>query len=980
MATLFHYLAQASGSRKRGPALPRFGNEHRPDTMGFARLFFRSLFAQWKTPALLVFDNYHELPADADWHRLWELIVSEAPTGLALMVTSRQDPPAECARLLANEQMHVLGWDTLRLNLAETREIAALRQLTDEPSIRVAFDQSGGWPVALTLNIEHRRRVAQGLNADAIENREWLFDYFAAQIFASIEPEAHVPLMRAALLPNVTAADASAMAAGAAVWPLLERLYKKRMFVERRGDIYQFHDLFRAFLVREFERRQDAQGVANARTQAAVCLMARELPEPAFELAVAANNWPLTAEIVNRFAPLMFEQGRNASLLAWITQLPEALVRGSSWLSLWYGVALAPGSPMQARAQFEHSHELFGEDDRIGKILSCSAVLATHYLEFDHGQVDRWLDRLLPLLDDDPALPAPAAALRVYGAVLFALSYQRPLAALIDPVIAKIQVLLADSGASPNAKVDAATLVLAHLQIAAQFVEADRLIAIVQPWLSDPVLTPNYRALWTLQEAHCRVRQGRDRDAEILYERAQGIAHEHALQLPLLRIYSRFGRAILALCERDADRARIECDAASAHSSLTRRLDRALDLGLRAGIASHLGEPAEAVQRARQQIDLLDQAGPLWLRSQARLLLALYAVDAGDTAIVHHCIDAADQLLVGTCLNHLASASAVVRVYAQVRTDPAKSVHRDLQACVANLEGLYFLRQHPSALAVVLGEALRQSPDSGDLRRAVRNFGLAPPEVDAPGWPWAFAVRMLGRFELLRDGKPLEYSRKLPRKTLALLKAIIALGGTSVSEQRLLDALWPDDDGDVAARAMDATVIRLRVLLGDPAALQQRGGRLSLQPGRWWVDVFAFEQALVKADEAAQRRDVSEAAHLARAQNLYRGAFLEEEDGESWPVATRERLRSRFLHALARHAQQLEAGQQDDAAITLYLKGLDADPAIESFYQGLMRCYQRLGRRSEGIAAYQRLRQVLLATIGLPPAAATERLLQLLRQ
>ena len=36
----------------------------------------------------------------------------------------------------------------------------------------------------------------------------------------------------------------------------------------------------------------------------------------------------------------------------------------------------------------------------------------------------------------------------------------------------------------------------------------------------------------------------------------------------------------------------------------------------------------------------------------------------------------------------------------------------------------------------------------------------------------------LGRFEVQINGETLEFSRKLPRKTLLLLKAIVALGGT----------------------------------------------------------------------------------------------------------------------------------------------------------------------------------------------------------
>ena len=52
----------------------------------------------------------------------------------------------------------------------------------------------------------------------------------------------------------------------------------------------------------------------------------------------------------------------------------------------------------------------------------------------------------------------------------------------------------------------------------------------------------------------------------------------------------------------------------------------------------------------------------------------------------------------------------------------------------------------------------------------------------------------------------------------------------------------------------------------------------------------------------------------------------------------------------------------------LYLRGLDADPVVETFHQGLMRCYQRLGRHAEAISAYRRMRQVLSVVLGVSPS------------
>lgn len=93
----------------------------------------------------------------------------------------------------------------------------------------------------------------------------------------------------------------------------------------------------------------------------------------------------------------------------------------------------------------------------------------------------------------------------------------------------------------------------------------------------------------------------------------------------------------------------------------------------------------------------------------------------------------------------------------------------------------------------------------------------------------------------------------------------------------------------------------------------------------------------------------------------------------------RERLRAKFIHAVGVIGSRLEEAQRHEEAIAWYLRGLDADELVETFYQGLLRCYARLDRRVEGIGVYMRLRKLLSATLGIRPSAATERLHEALR-
>jgi DNA-binding SARP family transcriptional activator len=272
-----------------------------------------------------------------------------------------------------------------------------------------------------------------------------------------------------------------------------------------------------------------------------------------------------------------------------------------------------------------------------------------------------------------------------------------------------------------------------------------------------------------------------------------------------------------------------------------------------------------------------------------------------------------------------------------------------------------------------------QSDIEADLVRELIVRWTVPAPADAPAeWPWPLSVQTLGQFAVKLGSKPIEFGHKAPRKTLALLKALIGLGGTDVPEQTLTDALWPDEEGDAAHAAYTMTLSRLRKLLGDASLLQQRGAKLSLDRRKCWVDAWAFERSIAELDDGGAAGEALP-SRLFPALKLYGGNFLPEDSDAPWTASLRERLRSRFVRTVSEAALALEHAGKHEQAAKLYQHGLDADNMAEAFYQGLMRCHAAAGRPTDAIATYQRLRQLLSVTLSVKPSAATERLYQSLR-
>lgn len=263
--------------------------------------------------------------------------------------------------------------------------------------------------------------------------------------------------------------------------------------------------------------------------------------------------------------------------------------------------------------------------------------------------------------------------------------------------------------------------------------------------------------------------------------------------------------------------------------------------------------------------------------------------------------------------------------------------------------------------------------DVQDPLRENRLSSLAP-AMDPDACPWPIKVYTLGRFAVLIEGEPLRFDRKVQKKPLELLKALIALGGHEVSAEVIVDALWPQAEGDAAVQALATTVHRLRKLLG-AAVVRCQAGHLSLDADHCWVDAWALERALARVEKASGTGELEVLRSRVEAVfHLYRGTFLESEYVASWMLAPRERLRAKLLRTLASAGQALARNGDHAQAIACYEKALEVEPLAEECYCELIRCYLADGRRANALSIYQRCQRLLTAQLGLSPSPETEAL------
>jgi LuxR family maltose regulon positive regulatory protein len=238
-----------------------------------------------------------------------------------------------------------------------------------------------------------------------------------------------------------------------------------------------------------------------------------------------------------------------------------------------------------------------------------------------------------------------------------------------------------------------------------------------------------------------------------------------------------------------------------------------------------------------------------------------------------------------------------------------------------------------------------------------------------------FRVHVLGRFRLLTGDAPITNRPRL-RRPQELLQALIAFGGTEVGAGVLIDALWPDSEGDAAYHALEMALYRLRQLLGARDAVRMEGGKVSLNRDQLWVDRWEVEEELQRPHDP-KAHDIE---RIGRLRLLYQGHFLQDETEKPWVLRARQELRDRLLRAIRDAARECEHARCWEDAANLYRSGIEFDSLNEGLYRGLMLCHQELGDHSEALQAYRRCHELLTRFLGIPPNAKTQALFHSVRE
>jgi len=229
-------------------------------------------------------------------------------------------------------------------------------------------------------------------------------------------------------------------------------------------------------------------------------------------------------------------------------------------------------------------------------------------------------------------------------------------------------------------------------------------------------------------------------------------------------------------------------------------------------------------------------------------------------------------------------------------------------------------------------------------------------------------VRLLGQFEVLRDGERVTIPT---RNAQALFAYLVINVGKTHRRERLAGLLWPNSSEDNARSNLRHELWRLRKVL-------QTGGESYFIADDLSISInqhspFALDVEKLKSVPADGTTEA-----LINALTVYRGELLPGFYDE-WVLLERDRLVALYEARIARLLDILQIEQRWVEVIDWGTRWIALGQWPEPAYRALMAAYANTGDASKAVLIYERYAQALQKEMGMKPSEPTQALYKRLK-
>jgi len=970
LAGFFHYLGLAGNIAGSNYAIqfPKFTPEYIFGLQEFSRNFFAELFGIQQPGTCLILDNCQEIPDDADLYHAILSGMSRMGAGSRIIFISRNELPTSFYRLKANNELGLLGPRDLRLTLNELEMFSHLKNLELRPDqLRTIHQRLDGWAAGfqiMTGVADFRDQVDISSENFLEDSKEIIFNYFAEEIFRHLNASNQKTLLIASLLPYIDASLLDDIDGITDAANIIKELCRTNTFISKQiglPGIYHYHQLFREFLLSRCPQHFSAADLQKIRCIAAELYTNRGKIEEGISLYIKAENWSEVISLITAHGQRFLQQGRFRTLGRWLQRFPEKIVRTDPWVLYWSALCLMLQSPDRAQDLFDQALMIFEKNkDVVGMFLTLSGMGESLAYRFDTFVLyDQWIETLEQLLDKHPDFPSLEIEARITLVMITAIALRQPSHAHADEWRNRALTLLNMGEELDNSlRIHLLNALILERTFAGHLTDAELFISSFKNSIDNQEMPPiviinlkNFEALHSWRSGNSRMCIEAVSAGLTLAEQS-GV---HVISLILLG-NGAVGALIggnLAQADMYLDLLQSQLNQAGSYGKLLYHFTKAWKY-----LIENLWN--EALAQCQHAMRLASSVGNPEASAISHLAHSIALRASGEIDHAESELRKATALCESYPLHQIAFGCYLTKADVHFSSGNKENGEEALKKGLdigKEMGYSIFPLWTDDTLSKLLVKALESGINEEYVQRLVRQRKLKPsrPPVALENWPWDLKIYCLGTFRIIINGKALRSKKKTQQKPLELLKALISLGGSEVSESMLSDILWPDADGDMQRQSFNTTLHRLRKILRVNDILLLNGGALSLNKEKCWNDVWAFQHLVTVPDILSQpdKTTITPASRARKAISHYQGAFLPNED-ESWVIATRDRLQRQYLSLIEELANEFMEKLHWHEAIDLYERRIEAEPSTTNFYHQLMRCHYLLGNKASALQVHDR--------------------------
>jgi LuxR family maltose regulon positive regulatory protein len=280
-----------------------------------------SAFSSMTSPVVLVLDDVHVL-RNREGQAALSVLADHVPGGSRLALSGRAEPPLRIGRLRAEGKILEIGPSDLSLNHEEAASLlhnVGLR--LGEDDVAELHRRTEGWSAGLYLAALYIKEGGQ-LGRAAVSfggDDRFVSEYMESEFLARISQRQRAFLTQTAVLERMCGPLCDAVFEHSGTQAILADLAQSNLLLvplDRRGEWYRYHHLFRDMLRAELHRLEPGLTPVLQSRAASWCLQ-NGLPEEALEYAMAAGDVDTVAGLAAVLAVAVYRGGRVATVQRW---------------------------------------------------------------------------------------------------------------------------------------------------------------------------------------------------------------------------------------------------------------------------------------------------------------------------------------------------------------------------------------------------------------------------------------------------------------------------------------------------------------------------------------------------------------------------------------------------------------------------------------------------------------------------------------